>query len=72
MKNSAELGAGWIQCLSEIKLQRHMVPELGLGLVRMDGHHLEDRSHPRSTICGSNNNIFSLNLYQATLVDVYQ
>lgn len=61
-----------IQCLNEIKLERHIVPELGLALVSKDGHHLEDRNHPRDTICGSNRSGFSLNLCQATLVGIYR
>lgn len=39
-KDYAKLGARWIWCLNEIKLQRHMGPEFGLGLVSRDGHHL--------------------------------
>lgn len=64
MKNSAKLGARRIQRLNDIKLQRHMVPRLELGLVSKDGHHLEDGSHLRGSVGGSNRNSFSLNLYQ--------
>lgn len=67
MKNSAKLGARRIQSLNDIKLQRHMVPQLELGLVSKDGHHLEDRSHLRGSVCGSNRNSFSLNLYQVNI-----